>query len=48
MAKLDIKDHVQSILDEYAPQQPDATADALRALWLQFEPKSNVLMAKRL
>ena len=26
MAKLDIKDHVQSILDEYAPQQPDATS----------------------
>jgi len=31
---------VKSILSTYDPSTPQTTADALRALWLQFEPKS--------
>jgi hypothetical protein len=37
---MDIKEHVASILAGYDPAAPQATADALRALWLQFEPRS--------
>jgi 3-methyladenine DNA glycosylase AlkD len=37
---MDIKKHVASILAGYDPAAPQATADALRALWLQFEPRS--------
>jgi len=36
----DIPSHVDSLLAAYDPADPDATADALRALWLQFEPRS--------
>jgi 3-methyladenine DNA glycosylase AlkD len=35
-----IKEQVGFILGTYDPAAPNATADALRALWLQFEPKS--------
>ena len=38
--KAEIADQVSSILAAYDPAVPRATADALRALWLQFEPKS--------
>jgi 3-methyladenine DNA glycosylase AlkD len=38
--KLDVKEQVASILAGYDPAAPKATADALRTLWLQFEPKS--------
>ncbi len=37
---VDVKTEVRQILDSYDPSAPDVTADALRALWLQFEPKS--------
>ena len=37
---LDVKQQVGSILVGYDPAAPQPTADALRALWLQFEPKS--------
>jgi 3-methyladenine DNA glycosylase AlkD len=36
----DVKTEVRQILDSYDPSAPDVAADALRALWLQFEPKS--------
>ncbi len=36
----DVKAEVQHILDDYNPLAPGTTADALRTLWLQFEPKS--------
>lgn len=36
----DIKQQVEPILAAYDPATPQATAGALRALWLQFEPKS--------
>jgi 3-methyladenine DNA glycosylase AlkD len=36
----EIADQVGAILAAYDPATPGATADALRALWLQFEPKS--------
>ena len=38
--KVDIVDQVGVILDSYDPGVPSATADALRELWLGFEPKS--------
>ena len=38
--KLDLADQVQSILAAYDPAMSAPTADALRELWLQFEPKS--------
>jgi 3-methyladenine DNA glycosylase AlkD len=37
---LDVKQQVASILAGYDSAAPKATADALRELWLQFEPKS--------
>ena len=37
---VDVKQQVALILADYDPAVPQATADALRALWLQFEPKS--------
>ena len=36
----EIADQVDPILAAYDPAAPHGTADALRALWLQFEPKS--------
>jgi 3-methyladenine DNA glycosylase AlkD len=36
----EIKEQVSQILAGYDPTTPHITADALRALWLQFEPKS--------
>jgi len=38
--KTKIADQVSSIVAVYDPAAPRAAADALRALWLQFEPKS--------
>jgi len=38
--KIDISGRVGEILADHDPAQPGATADALRELWLQFEPKS--------
>ena len=38
--KIEIADQVGSIIAAYDPATPGATADALCALWLQFEPKS--------
>jgi 3-methyladenine DNA glycosylase AlkD len=38
--KAEIKAQVAQILDSYDRTAPSAAADALRALWLQFEPKS--------
>ena len=38
--KAELGDRVQLILAAYDPAAPHATADALRELWLQFEPKS--------
>jgi len=40
MTKVAIRDQVGGILVAYDPAAPRATADALRELWLQFEPKS--------
>jgi hypothetical protein len=40
MTKATIADQVGPILAAYDPAAPRATADALRDLWLQFEPKS--------
>ena len=37
---VDVKEQMASILAAYDPAAPAATADALRDLWLQFEPKS--------
>jgi 3-methyladenine DNA glycosylase AlkD len=37
---VEITDRVSQILAAYDPAAPHATADALRDLWLQFEPKS--------
>jgi 3-methyladenine DNA glycosylase AlkD len=36
----EVANQVNSILAAYDPAGPRATADALRSLWLQFEPKS--------
>jgi 3-methyladenine DNA glycosylase AlkD len=36
----DVKESVRSILENYDPGEPGPTADRLRELWLQFEPKS--------
>jgi 3-methyladenine DNA glycosylase AlkD len=38
--KTDISERVAGILAGYDPAKPGAAADALRELWLQFEPKS--------
>ena len=38
--ELDSKTHTSDILARYDPGAPEATAAALRTLWLQFEPKS--------
>ena len=38
--KVETKDQVDQIITAYDPAAPRATADALRDLWLQFEPKS--------
>lgn len=38
--KDEIREQVGSILAEYDPGTPEITADRLRELWLQFEPKS--------
>jgi 3-methyladenine DNA glycosylase AlkD len=38
--KDDIAEQVRKILAEYDPDSPQAIADPLRDLWLQFEPKS--------
>jgi 3-methyladenine DNA glycosylase AlkD len=40
MTTVAIAGQVSSIIATYDPAAPRATADALRALWLQFEPKS--------
>jgi 3-methyladenine DNA glycosylase AlkD len=40
MTKTDIPTQVSAILTAYDPTAPRSTADALRELWLQFEPKS--------
>jgi 3-methyladenine DNA glycosylase AlkD len=40
VTKVELADQVGAILAAYDPAVPRATADALRALWLQFEPKS--------
>jgi hypothetical protein len=37
---VDVKEQVASILAGYDPAAPRVTADALRELWLRFEPKS--------
>ena len=37
---IDIKKYVSDLLADYDPQSPNATADNLRELWLNFEPKS--------
>jgi 3-methyladenine DNA glycosylase AlkD len=38
--KVDVADQVGAILSSYDPGVPSATADALRELWMGFEPKS--------
>jgi 3-methyladenine DNA glycosylase AlkD len=38
--KAEISNQVQSVLAGYDPSSPRPAADALRHLWLQFEPKS--------
>jgi 3-methyladenine DNA glycosylase AlkD len=40
MTRVATTDQVAPILAAYDPATPGPTADALRALWLQFEPKS--------
>jgi 3-methyladenine DNA glycosylase AlkD len=40
MASIDVEDRVDSILEVYDRDGPDATAEALRELWLRFEPTS--------
>jgi 3-methyladenine DNA glycosylase AlkD len=40
MTKTDIATQVHAILKTYDSSAPRSTADALRELWLQFEPKS--------
>lgn len=40
MTKTDIPTQVSAILTAYDPTAPRSAADALRELWLQFEPKS--------
>jgi len=40
VTKVELADQVGAILAAYDPAAPRATADALRGLWLQFEPKS--------
>jgi 3-methyladenine DNA glycosylase AlkD len=40
MTKTDIPTQVNAILTTYDPTAPRSAADALRELWLQFEPKS--------
>jgi 3-methyladenine DNA glycosylase AlkD len=40
MTKTDIPTQVSAILTAYDPAAPHATANTLRELWLQFEPKS--------
>jgi hypothetical protein len=40
MTKVATTDQVSSIITAYDPATPRTTADALRGLWLQFEPKS--------
>jgi 3-methyladenine DNA glycosylase AlkD len=40
MTKTDIPTQVSAILTTYDPTAPHPAADALRELWLQFEPKS--------
>ncbi|MFZ5912118.1 MAG: DNA alkylation repair protein [Chloroflexota bacterium] len=37
---IDISKHVGELLENYDPKSPDVTANGLRSLWLQFEPKS--------
>jgi 3-methyladenine DNA glycosylase AlkD len=38
--QVEVTNQVQALLAAYDPAAPRATADGLRALWLQFEPKS--------
>ena len=38
--KPDVSGRVEQILAEYLPSEPRQTASRLRALWLEFEPKS--------
>lgn len=38
--EIDITKHVSQLLAEYDPKSPETTADALRSLWVKFEPKS--------
>ncbi len=40
MTSTDVADQVKRILVRYQPLEPRLTADALRELWLQVEPKS--------
>lgn len=40
MTKVETADRVKSILADYDPAAPGASAAVLRDLWLQFEPKS--------
>jgi 3-methyladenine DNA glycosylase AlkD len=40
LTKVELADQVDRIIAAYDPAAPRATADALRGLWLQFEPKS--------
>jgi 3-methyladenine DNA glycosylase AlkD len=47
MTKVATTDQVNAILAAYDPAAPRATADALRGLWLQFEPKSVGIKAEQ-
>lgn len=38
--EIDITKHVSQLLAEYDPKSPETTADALRSIWVKFEPKS--------
>ncbi len=40
MRKQELADQLETILREYDPALPEKTAEQLRELWLQFEPKS--------
>lgn len=43
---VDVAEKVAAIVRNYASVQPDATAQALQAVWLEFEPNKGIILIK--
>ncbi len=44
--KVEVTEKITTLIKDYDARQPDVTAQALRAIWLEFEPNKGIILVK--